>query len=140
MYNRSMNDFDNLKAAIAKSYEDEVASLKALEVPFGHKICTRCKEIRPIEMFAKSTRYRDGHQYWCKPCVSTYQRDTRTGRPKVLAELMSFPAVQSKQLLLGGRYRPREIRDALIDLLSLLEEMGLVPDPIWEDFGGESGS
>jgi hypothetical protein len=140
MYNRGMNDFDDLKAAIAKSYEDEVASLKALEVPFGHKKCKKCFRIRPVEAFAKASSHKDGLQYWCRSCVSTYQKEIRDGRPKVLTELMSFPAVQSKQLLLGGRYRPREIRDALIDLLSLLEEMGLVPDPIWEDFGGESGS
>jgi hypothetical protein len=135
-----MSDFEALKAELERINAEEAAELKALEVPFGHKICSKCGETLPHSMFARSSRYRDGYQYWCKRCVSTYQKGSRTKRPKVLTELMSFPAAQSKQLLLGGRYRQLEIKNALIDLLSLLEEMGLVPDPVWEDIGGDAGS
>src|SRR3954467_3516220 len=105
-----MNDFDDLKARIAKSYEEETEELKTLEVPFGHKICTRCKEIRPIEMFAKASNHKDGLQYWCKPCVSSYQREHRTGRESVLSELLSFPTGNAERLIDNGRYTAKEIR------------------------------
>jgi hypothetical protein len=126
-----MSDFDDLLAKIAKSYEDEATELKALEVPPGHKRCTKCGELRPFEMFAKASNHKDGLQYWCKPCVRTYQRERVQGRESVLSELLSFTPGNAKLLIDNGRYTARELRKALEDALAELREIG---------FGGDAGS
>jgi len=34
------------------------------------KICPRCKECKPLELFSKSKRTPDGYKYICKACIS----------------------------------------------------------------------
>jgi len=36
------------------------------------KFCTRCKQIKPVAEFNKSTTARDGLQNWCKECQRVY--------------------------------------------------------------------
>jgi transposase-like protein len=126
-----MSDFEALKAELEKINAEEAEELKALEIPPDHKYCTKCGELRPFEMFAKASNHKDGLQYWCKPCVRTYQRQRATGRESVLSELLSFPTGNAKLLIDNGRYTTREIRSALEDALAALREIG---------FGGDAGS
>lgn len=36
------------------------------------KICSRCKESKPLEEFPKNKRRKDGHNTYCKPCHKAY--------------------------------------------------------------------
>jgi hypothetical protein len=123
-----MSDFEALKAELEKINAEEAEDLKALEVPPDHKYCTKCGELRPFRMFAKASNHKDGLQYWCKPCVSTYQRERRTGRESVLSELLSFSAGNAQRLINNGRYTAKEIRSALIEALAELTEIGFGGD------------
>ena len=44
------------------------------------KICTRCREEKPVEEFAAGITM-DGRQQWCKRCCSAYQKERRYGLP-----------------------------------------------------------
>ena len=37
------------------------------------KLCTRCKNSKPVSEFAKSSRTKDGLQAWCKDCMKSYK-------------------------------------------------------------------
>lgn len=37
------------------------------------KVCKRCGAVRPVALFYKDKRYRDGYQPWCKPCYAEYR-------------------------------------------------------------------
>lgn len=39
------------------------------------KICTVCKQEKPLSDYSKSTRAKDGHQYRCKKCATKYRRN-----------------------------------------------------------------
>ena len=39
------------------------------------KTCTRCKENKSIELFAKRSKSPDGLNTWCKSCFKEYDRD-----------------------------------------------------------------
>ena len=46
------------------------------------KICTTCKEEKPLSKFSKNKKYNDGYQYRCKTCSSTYDRKYRADNPE----------------------------------------------------------
>jgi len=37
------------------------------------KKCSKCKEIKPIELFYKNNHKKDGYQTWCKTCCNQYK-------------------------------------------------------------------
>lgn len=37
------------------------------------KGCTRCKASKPLTEFAKNSTRPDGHQSWCRPCLSGWR-------------------------------------------------------------------
>lgn len=41
----------------------------------GRKMCGRCKEVKPLDIFAPGRKYKDGrYRYsYCRPCHATYQ-------------------------------------------------------------------
>ena len=39
-----------------------------------HKRCTKCRELKPIDLFGRSNRSLDGHKPHCLACNSAYQR------------------------------------------------------------------
>jgi len=39
------------------------------------KICTKCKEVKTIDMFFKDKYKRDGLTCWCKECFSKYRKE-----------------------------------------------------------------
>jgi hypothetical protein len=38
------------------------------------KVCTKCKQAKPVELFSKNSKTKDGLQHHCKPCKLEYQR------------------------------------------------------------------
>lgn len=45
------------------------------------KVCTRCKEEKPLDNFGKQSKNKDGLMYICKSCVSEYHK-ARYADPK----------------------------------------------------------
>lgn len=43
--------------------------------------CFKCKIEKPISMFCKSNRRKDGHEYQCKDCKKEYDRKRRNSIP-----------------------------------------------------------
>lgn len=41
------------------------------------KMCSKCKEIKPLRDFYPDKKSKDGHSYWCAPCSREYQREWR---------------------------------------------------------------
>jgi hypothetical protein len=39
------------------------------------KMCTKCKEVKPLLLFGKNSKTKDGLQYHCNPCKLSYQRN-----------------------------------------------------------------
>lgn len=50
------------------------------------KICTKCKEVKPLDEFGKSSSTKDGKQYLCKPCHVKNVAASKAKRPWVNAE------------------------------------------------------
>lgn len=40
----------------------------------AEKQCRKCKCVKQMEAFSKCVTNPDGHQYWCRKCVSEYQQ------------------------------------------------------------------
>jgi CRISPR/Cas system CSM-associated protein Csm4 (group 5 of RAMP superfamily) len=127
-----MSEERDWAAELEKINAEEAEELKALEIPFGHKRCTKCKEIRPHKEFAASSRAPDGLQAWCRECMSDYYQERKAREHQsVLSQLLSFPVSTSERLILDGRYTPTELRKVVVECIHILGEMG---------FGGDAGS
>jgi NAD-dependent SIR2 family protein deacetylase len=52
------------------------------------KVCSKCKEEKPLEAFSKYSRSSDGHKGYCKSCASLqskeYHERTKVLNPRVL--------------------------------------------------------
>lgn len=59
-------------------YLSKVAKIELFER--GLKICTRCKDIKPLDEFHNNATRPDGKTDWCKVCASEYK-----SRPETLA-------------------------------------------------------
>jgi late competence protein required for DNA uptake (superfamily II DNA/RNA helicase) len=124
-----MSDFESLKAELEKINAEEAEELKTLEVPFGHKRCTRCKEIRHLKEFSVSSRATDGHQAWCRECMSEYYQERKAREHQsVLSQLLSFPVGTAERLILDGRYTPTELRKVVVECIRILGEIGFGGD------------
>ena len=45
------------------------------------KTCTRCHESKPLTEFNKNSRpTTDGYNYWCRPCVKSYNADRKAAK------------------------------------------------------------
>ncbi len=54
-----------------------------------HKECTKCHEVKLLDLYPKAPQNRDGHGGTCKVCIAAYQlrqRRKRTVRPKAISE------------------------------------------------------
>jgi hypothetical protein len=47
------------------------------QIPAGHKKCTKCKNVLPLDNFYTEKRAKDGKSSHCKPCVSRRERENR---------------------------------------------------------------
>lgn len=50
------------------------------------KICNRCKDAKPFSEFSKNTSSKDGLQYKCKDCDTSYQAERRNKNPEKTLE------------------------------------------------------
>jgi hypothetical protein len=48
--------------------------------------CTRCGTTKPVQQFSKNSRFPDGLQYYCKPCMSSYYTSNRERALKLMRE------------------------------------------------------
>lgn len=49
---------------------------KVLDIPEGHKMCNKCREVLPKESFPLYSTGKDGYASKCKPCKSQQARDS----------------------------------------------------------------
>lgn len=52
------------------------------KVPEGHKYCSKCGEIKPIDAFGTKKSAKDGRQSWCKTCTNEAVRKAKKDKPK----------------------------------------------------------
>ena len=73
------------------------------------KICTKCRQTKPVEEFSHSTKSKDGYTIWCKECLSkryrSYmikkrQKDLNTSpAEKLLKELKRARPPRQKEII-----------------------------------------
>lgn len=68
------NEYSRKKRGSKKRYN------KSSFVSETHKECTQCKEIKPLELFAKNSSSSSGRHSWCKKCMAEKVLDYRGGR------------------------------------------------------------
>jgi 5-methylcytosine-specific restriction endonuclease McrA len=66
------------KDCINKYHRDRRIRKTPENFPLGHKRCTQCKLIFPIENFSKSKRGLYGVTSWCKECIKNYDLMRKT--------------------------------------------------------------
>lgn len=59
-----------------------------------NKVCTKCKEEKPLEAFHRAAAVKTGRRPWCKACVSAYMRE----RAERLRLSRRSPPVQEARL------------------------------------------
>jgi len=52
------------------------------------KVCTKCKELKPLTEFRKQSRTKDGRKYVCRPCDSAAARDRYSDKKKTYIKLV----------------------------------------------------
>jgi hypothetical protein len=70
--------------------------------------CNTCRQILPLEMFAKNKSTKSGYAFKCKPCTNAYDRQWRAGlspenqvrRAKKKRITKTLPAVERKHQML----------------------------------------
>jgi hypothetical protein len=69
------------------------------------KTCSKCGEIKALDLFSKNSRNADGRHPWCKPCFSAYERERYRNGDKARKD-------RNKARIVNGN------RDKLWDLLT----------------------
>ncbi len=47
---------------------------------FEYKICSKCKQEKPVSEFRKAKRYKDGIFSWCRKCTNKWESEHRKGK------------------------------------------------------------
>ena len=71
------------------------------EKPEGKKVCSKCKEEKPLSNFGKHSKTKDGKQYWCKVCISGYSKETYVSLSEILKghpEIKACLDIKQKEL------------------------------------------
>lgn len=91
---------------------EEPINIEIVEEPA--KVCSKCGEVKPITDFYKDKKASDGHQSWCKRCVSI---DNAQRARKAKAEKRTAKAEQTQMVV---------VRETLTDkqMVDLLREHG----------------
>lgn len=96
---------------LAKVFEDA-------PTPAQNKVCSKCGETKPLTDFYKDKKASDGHQSWCKRCVSV---DNAQRARKAKAEKRAKEATKTNE-------QPKKVvvRETLTDkqMVDLLREHG----------------
>lgn len=77
-------DVGALQEACDKAHEpfDRMDMIKPVKpkpepVPEGHKRCSRCGEVKPLDNFGTNRINKDGKQAWCKECTRLHAQKKR---------------------------------------------------------------
>lgn len=55
------------------------------------KECTKCRDVKSLELFAKHSKNKDGLNFWCKQCMSDYRRSyNQTKKAKAASRASSL--------------------------------------------------
>lgn len=97
-----------------KEEEDMAKTPIEIEITNATKTCSKCGETKPLTDFYKDKKASDGHQSWCKRCVSV---DNAQRARKAKAEKRTAKAVQTQTVV---------VRETLTDkqMVDLLREHG----------------
>lgn len=99
-----------------KEEEEDMAAKAPIEIEITNatKTCTKCGETKPLTDFYKDKKASDGHQSWCKRCVSV---DNAQRARKAKAEKRTAKAEQTQTVV---------VRETLTDkqMVDLLREHG----------------
>lgn len=74
------------------------------------KKCICCGKEKPMELFSKHPRMRDGHLNKCKPCCVEYARNRRASKPADVLRAERH-AEYERQVAKGNRTRERSLSD-----------------------------
>lgn len=70
---------ENVRASNARAKAKWLAAQPAAPDPDpiepGHKRCTGCDEVKPLDAFGPSKQFNDGHVYRCRDCVNAHARE-----------------------------------------------------------------
>lgn len=69
------------------------------------KVCSRCKETKPVSEFGKSSKAKDGLQWHCRTCKSELHRLNHDAR------MVSIKASQQKRIEAGREYVVEYLRE-----------------------------
>lgn len=94
--------------------EDMAIAPIQIEITNATKTCSKCGETKPLTDFYKDKKASDGHQSWCKRCVSV---DNAQRARKAKAEKRTAKAEQTQTVV---------VRETLTDkqMVDLLREHG----------------
>jgi hypothetical protein len=94
--------------------EDMAKAPIEIEITNATKTCSKCGETKPLTDFYKDKKASDGHQSWCKRCVSV---DNAQRARKAKAEKRTAKAEQTQTVV---------VRETLTDkqMVDLLREHG----------------
>jgi hypothetical protein len=80
------------------------------------KICVKCEEEKPLELFCKGKTYKDGRRGTCKKCHADYQTQYYKDRPEKYAE-----KVRANSYYKANWKRHKISEDKYSELLNLYE-------------------
>ena len=78
------------------------------------KLCRRCGETKPFELFSNNKTNNDGLQSWCKECVNEYTKDYyQKNRTRILARQKANPEVGRKSAEIWRNTHPDLYRERI---------------------------
>ena len=96
----------------------------------GIKTCARCAVERPLTAFNQRTASRDGRHSYCRPCMTSYQREKKYGlTPAEINELLSGGCEvcgSTESLCIDHDHNSNEVRGCLCDWCN--RALGLLRD------------
>ena len=68
-------------------------------LPDGRKICTKCKEPKPLEAFVKCSEKASGYRNHCKACMNAYNTKRVKKRLEEEPPLIERPPIPRAQMV-----------------------------------------
>jgi len=59
------------------------------QIRISSKICTKCKQMKPVTAFYRHNKNKDGLQAWCKECIKSNQSSLREATKEIKTPLWS---------------------------------------------------
>lgn len=90
--------------------EDMAKAPIEIEITNATKTCSKCGETKPLTDFYKDKKASDGHQSWCKRCVSV---DNAQRARKAKAEKRTAKAEQTQTVVVRETLTEKQMVDLL---------------------------